>query len=308
MTPLNKPYIYRLYKHFLILIICFSILTSFFLSRPNTTTQIYHQLQTRFQPTPTPQSFNLNYYFDSLRLEKDLPSLISTESLNQAAEVILYDLLTHQKLDPTLKPEDAVTLYGFDYQTITSFTALLPQHQDFSSFSELTNLIQNSTYTHVGIAQKNDTIDSVSGTVFVLIFAQPHKKTTPVKSTSTPSYYTGVELWQKIQQYRLEHGVPEFKQDNTLCTIASIRVNQLLELNKLDDHDGFNPLVEKYRDSNQLTHHNVAENILSGYHTAAEAISGWDSSLGHRSLMQEGSYVYACAAANYGFAVLIAAY
>ena len=308
MPPKNKPSIYRFYKSFLTFTVCLSILSSFILSRPDTSSQIYHQLQTKLQPTSTPPPLNLNYYIDSLRLETDLPSFISTESLNQAADIVLYDLLTHQKLDPTIKPEDAVTLYGFDYQTITSFTALLPSNQDFTSFSELTDLVQDSTYSHVGISQKDDTIDSISGLVFVLIFAHPQKRTTPIQTTSSPSYYTGVELWQEIQKYRLEHGVPQFKQDTTLCTIASIRVNQLLELDRLDDHEGFTPLVEKFRDSNQLTHHNVAENILSGYLTASEAVDGWDSSLGHRSLMQDGSYVYACAAANYGFGVLIAAY
>lgn len=122
------------------------------------------------------------------------------------------------------------------------------------------------------------------------------------------NYYTGVEFWQKIQTYRRQHGVPEFKQDNVLCTIASIRVNQLLTLNDLDNHDGFSPLIDKFRENGQLTHHNVAENILSGYPTAKEAIDGWDSSLGHQALMQDGSYVYACTATNYGFTVLIAAY
>lgn len=131
---------------------------------------------------------------------------------------------------------------------------------------------------------------------------------TQIKQPTPISYYTGVELWEQVQKYRREHGVPEFRQDTTLCTIASIRVNQLLELRNLDNHDGFPPLVQKYQDSGQLTHLNVAENILSGYKTATEAVAGWDSSLGHRALMQDGSFVWGCAAANYGFAVLIAAY
>lgn len=129
-----------------------------------------------------------------------------------------------------------------------------------------------------------------------------------IKQPTPIPYYTGVELWEQIQKYRREHGVPELRQDNTLCTIASTRVNQLLDLRNLDNHDGFPPLVQKYRDSGQLEHLNVAENILSGYKTAAEAVAGWDSSLGHRALMQDGSFVWGCAAANYGFAVLIAAY
>lgn len=138
----------------------------------------------------------------------------------------------------------------------------------------------------------------------------PTKQNSQIKNTPpTPiPYYTGVELWEQVQKYRREHGVPEFRQDTTLCTIASIRVNQLLDLNNLDNHDGFPPLVQKYQDSGQLEHLNVAENILSGYKTADEAVAGWDSSLGHRALMQDGSFVWGCAAANYGFAVLIAAY
>lgn len=308
MPRLNKTSIYHLYKRFSIIIISLSVLAAFLLSQPQTSSQLYSQIQSKLQPTPSTSPPNLNYHLDSLRTEKDLPSLISTESLNQTAQIILYDILTHQNLDPVLNPEDVADLYGFNYQTITSFSALLPSNQNLTTFDHLTELALSSNYTHVGIAQKQDSINSSTGLIFVIIFAQPQKKSAPTQTVSTPSYYTGVQLWQEIQKYRLEHGVPQFKQDNTLCTIASIRVNQLLELGKLDDHQGFSPLVERFRDSNQLIHHNVAENILSGYLTATEAVAGWDSSLGHRSLMQDGSYVYACAAANYGFGVLIAAY
>jgi uncharacterized protein YkwD len=136
----------------------------------------------------------------------------------------------------------------------------------------------------------------------------PAETKKPTPTPSPISYYTGAELWQEVQQYRREHGIPEFKQDNVLCTITSIRVNQLLTLNALDDHNGFSPSIERFRENGQLTHNNVAENILSGYPTATEAIKGWDSSLGHQSLMLDGSYVYACVSANSGFAVLVAAY
>jgi uncharacterized protein YkwD len=139
-------------------------------------------------------------------------------------------------------------------------------------------------------------------------FLSKQNSYTQTKQPTPIPYYTGVELWEQVQKYRREHGVPELRQDTTLCTIASIRVNQLLDLRNLDNHDGFPPLIQKYQDSGQLEHLNVAENILSGYKTATEAVSGWDSSLGHRALMQDGSFVWGCAAANYGFAVLIAAY
>jgi len=252
MPPKNKSKIYRFYKPFFTFTICLSILSSFALSRPQTTTQIYQQIQTRLQPTPTPPPPNTNYYVDSLRLEKELPSLISTESLNQAAEVILYDLLTHQKLTPTIKPEDAATLYGFNYKNITSFTALLPSDQDFTAFPDLNELVQDTTYTHIGIAQKQDTIDSVSGTVLFSSWLNLRKKPPQFKPPPPPLTTPELNSGKKFKNTALNTGVPPFKQDNTLCTIASIRVNQLLELGKLDDHNGFNPLVEKYRDSNQL--------------------------------------------------------
>jgi len=300
----------------LLLLIPIAIFSIFFFIIPRysnnlsrTFSQIHYRLNDIRLTTDSTSSYpDLTDHLQSLRQQQDLPSLTSNQSLNQAAQIILYDLLSHQSLTPKIQPEEAVNLYGFDYQTITSFTAILPPHQDLSSFPELDQLVQEHQYTHFGLAQKEDTLDSSSGLVFVIILAQPTTNTPAPTITTTPTYYTGVDLWQEIQLYRRQHGVPEFKQDNTLCTIASIRVNQLLELDKLDDHQGFSPLVEQFRDSGQLTHHNVAENILSGYLTAADAVAGWDSSLGHRSLMQDGSYIYACAAANYGFGVLVAAY
>jgi uncharacterized protein YkwD len=187
----------------------------------------------------------------------------------------------------------------------------------FTNFPQTSINLLDQTLGKIGLIRlssvdlQDQTEDSPSLDASPTPSIQPSPSPTVFKKPPKPTpitYYTGVELWQELQEYRRQHGVPEFQKDNTLCTIASIRVNQLLDLKSLDGHDGFSPEVDKFRDNDQLTHHNVAENILSGYPTAKEAIAGWDSSLGHQSLMQDGSYVYACAAANSGFAVLIAAY
>jgi uncharacterized protein YkwD len=82
----------------------------------------------------------------------------------------------------------------------------------------------------------------------------------------------------------------------------------LLELGKLDNHVGFEPLVNDYRAQDKIKFGNLAENILQGYPTASAAVSAWDSSLGHQALMVSGAYVWGCASANHGYAVLIAAY
>jgi len=210
----------------------------------------------------------LKYTFSKVLL-KFLPLLVSTSIL--ANFFIQYPDTSLKLLDQALQKVGLVRLSS------------LPTNDSLPENNSSTNPI-NPTYTN-----------------------QPKTQ----RSTPTPpkiKYYTGVELWQEVQKYRRQHGVPEFKQDNVLCTIASIRVNQLLTLNALDNHDGFSPLVEKFQKNGQLTHHNVAENILSGYPTAKEAVDGWDSSPGHQSLLQDGAYIYACTAANSGFGVLIAAY
>jgi len=322
----------KILLRFVPFLIALSILSSSLSAYPQSALNLYQKILTQigFSTQPSqPQNLTSSQIIqeiNSVRQKNNLASLSIQENLNQAANLISLDIIQKQSLDNPLEATQAATAYQYHYQQIISLIGFLPTPLiptlTTSIIKKHPDIINNSDLVHLGISQLSAQINNTDGLIYTILFTEPEKeakilktkpKTKTYISTLAPafapsSYYTGVELWQAVQKYRQDHGVPEFKQDNILCTIASIRVNQLIDLDRLDDHDGFSPLVDKYKESGQLTHHDVAENILSGFPTAQEAINGWDSSLGHQSLMQDGSFIYGCAAANYGFAVLIAAY
>lgn len=137
-------------------------------------------------------------------------------------------------------------------------------------------------------------------------------KPTPV-STPPPSIiqkrtdYTGPQLWEAVNKARVEQGVQALKQRDILCTIAAIRLAQIRELGKLDGHDGFKPVYEKYKDDQNMPN-NVSEFLISGYPTADQAVSGWLDTLGHKKLITGGEYVWGCIYAQEGFGVAITGY
>ena len=309
---LKSPLI-SLLRRVLPIILSLAIIAAFLRSQPQLATDMFRQVLYRFQldsPPPYTQELgDIASAFNGIRAEKKLQPLNRDPQLDQAAKLIAMSILGSASDSDILPIDQAATAVGYSYQTITYLAGtypLPPTSPIPEAFAQKTSdeLIKKS-YQQFGLFQQIQA-DEV---LVVAILASPSEKpkVTAAPSRVVPSY-TGAELWQEIQKYRREHGVPEFKQDNTLCTISSIRVNQLLELDKLDNHAGFEPLIDQFRDSNQLTYGNLAENILQGYPTATAAISGWDQSLGHQALLKSGAYVWACASANSGFAVLVAAY
>jgi len=103
-------------------------------------------------------------------------------------------------------------------------------------------------------------------------------------------------------------GVNPLKQMDIMCTIASIRLNQLLELGKLDGHEGFVPTLERSDLKSTTEKYNISEFLIQGYQTPDEAIKAWENTLGHRSLLSGGEYVWGCVYAQNTFGVAIAAY
>lgn len=143
--------------------------------------------------------------------------------------------------------------------------------------------------------------------------ASPTAKTTQVVPApqSVPQRITwgGPELWEAVNKRRVELGVNPLKQKGEFCTIASIRLNEILELGKLDAHEGFSSLPNRRPDLRWIfEQYNVAEYLISGATTPEEAVSQWEHTLGHRSLLAGGEYVWGCVYASHGFAVAIAAF
>jgi hypothetical protein len=120
----------------------------------------------------------------------------------------------------------------------------------------------------------------------------------------------GLELWQEVNNKRQEYGVNPLVQQDELCTIASIRLNELLELGKLDGHEGFSNMMERRPDLKWIfeKYSVVAEFLAMGGESPQETVSLWDNTLGHKKLLEGGEYVWGCIYAQNTFAVAITAY
>lgn len=135
-------------------------------------------------------------------------------------------------------------------------------------------------------------------------------------STTAPSQkrkvYTwgGPDLWEAVNKKRTEYGVNPLSQRSELCTIASIRLNELLDLGGLDNHEGFGNMKERRPDLVWIfeKYNVVAEFLVSGADSAEEAVSLWDNTLGHKKLLNGGEYVWGCTYAQNSIGVAITAY
>jgi len=155
-------------------------------------------------------------------------------------------------------------------------------------------------FKEVGIAVKNSQ-DRVN--VYVVLVSP--KKVTPIPKKIV---WGGPELWQSVNKRRIELGVNPLEKRDELCTLASIRLNQLLELGKLDGHAGFAPLLSRSDLKWIAEKYNVSEYLAAGYQSPQETVTAWETTLGHKSLLAGGEYVWGCVYAQNSFAVAITAY
>ena len=120
----------------------------------------------------------------------------------------------------------------------------------------------------------------------------------------------GPDLWEAVNTRRIELGVNTLATAEDLCTIASIRLNELLELGKLDGHEGFSNMKERRPDLAYIfeKYSTIAEFLAAGAGSAEETVSLWENTLGHKKLMTGGEFVWGCIYAQNSFAVAIAAY
>ncbi len=125
-----------------------------------------------------------------------------------------------------------------------------------------------------------------------------------------PVLWGGPELWGLVNKRRKELGVNALGQKDELCTIASLRLNELLELGKLDGHAGFGNLKERRPDLKWIFDEFsvVAEFLASGGETAQTTVNLWENTLGHKKIVDGGEFVWGCIYAQESFAVGILAY
>lgn len=120
----------------------------------------------------------------------------------------------------------------------------------------------------------------------------------------------GPELWDAVNKRRVELGVNSLQQRDELCTIASIRLNELLDLDALDSHEGFSKLRDERKDLDWIfeKYSTMAEFLAVGGRTPEETVSLWENTLGHKKLLTGGEYVWGCIYAQETFAVAITAF
>jgi len=129
--------------------------------------------------------------------------------------------------------------------------------------------------------------------------------TAPPPTSQKPKGFSGPKLWEAVNTSRINHGVNPLKQLDVFCTVASIRLNQQLELGKLDNHAGFEPTLNQIEKAKE---YNIAEYLVYTTGTATDAVNLWLNTLGHRSLLTGGEYVWGCTYAQAGFGVAITGY
>jgi uncharacterized protein YkwD len=86
-----------------------------------------------------------------------------------------------------------------------------------------------------------------------------------------------------ISGYRANNGLPAVELDGDLTRLAQVQAEVMAKRDKLD-HGAGKPFVQRLKASGYDAKR-AAENISAGYHTLAEAFSGWRDSNPHRANM-----------------------
>jgi uncharacterized protein YkwD len=100
-----------------------------------------------------------------------------------------------------------------------------------------------------------------------------------------------------ISQYRGNNGLGTVAVDSALMTLAETQANAMANANKLD-HDVRAPLAKRLNGAGYPAVKAV-ENVSAGYHTLAEAFSGWRDSPPHRANMLSNGVTRLGIAASY---------
>lgn len=252
----------------------------------------------------------LNLY----RTENKMLALKENDKLDKAALARLSVIQSNTDYDGSLTGLtliNSVKNNNYAYSIISDYYA--------SDFTSVAKLIENwqkdntaqktlneKSFRDVGIALSREG----NSLKVYLILARP--MTAVVQPTGAGGYphvsWGGPELWAAVNKRRQELGVNPLSQKEELCTIASIRLNQLLELGKLDGHAGLDPTLNRPDLVWIKNKYNIAEFLVVGYPTPKDTVSAWEHTLGHRELLSGGQYVWGCVYSQDTFGVAIAAY
>jgi len=127
----------------------------------------------------------------------------------------------------------------------------------------------------------------------------------PIPSKQKVQNWTGPQFWDEISSKRKDNGLHPIPPEELLCTLAAIRLADIRRLGRLDNHDGFKPLADKYKeDLEKADLLNLFEFLTSGAPTAKAAVDGLYDTMGHKALFTE-IYKGGCAYAADTFGVVI---
>lgn len=182
-------------------------------------------------------------------------------------------------------------LAGYGYRNLGPVNLLIGLYE-----ARLKNLAQSYERQVKELNQKLSSSQKVPSVVY---------QTVPSTKKPSAPHWTGPEFWQEISNKRVSVGLSPIPVNDLLCTLAAIRLADIRRLGRLDDHEGFKPLIDKYRDDlDKGDLHNLFEFLTSGALTAKEAVEGLYDTLGHKALFTE-IYQAGCAYAADGFGVVI---
>lgn len=232
------------------------------------------------------------------------------EKLNQAAKSRLAVIITESDYEGTItgiSREAAVKNTGYNATLIgdmllLDFFKTNDPVKDWQSDETTKATLMHKDFKEIGVAIKNER-ERVS--VYVVMVSPARSQIT---SGSRPVIWGGPELWAAVNKRRVERGVNALSQRDEFCTLASIRLNQLLELGKLDGHAGFVPVLDRPDLKWISEKYNISEFLAQGYDSPLDTVNAWENTLGHKALLVGGEYVWGCIYAQNTFAVAIAAY
>ncbi|MFC1649348.1 CAP domain-containing protein [Patescibacteria group bacterium] len=141
-------------------------------------------------------------------------------------------------------------------------------------------------------------------------FSPPITPTPVVVPTDILVKGDGPQLWEYVNRRRVELGSGDLELDEQLCTIASLRLNELIRDGELDAHEGFNTLRQRRPDLEPIldSYPNMSEFLAQGGETPQETLELWEGTLGHRAVVTNPEYEFGCIYSQNTFAVAITAY
>lgn len=246
------------------------------------------------------------------RKSNKLKILTVNPKLSQAAKARMASLMVYGDVDGKttgISRTEAVKMAGYSYNWIGDLVLVdfFKVNNPIDYWKDIENAnktLMEKNFKEIGIAIQ-DSQDQVN--VYVVL-ASPAVKASSAATPGTKVTWGGIELWNAVNKRREEMGVNPLKQKGELCTIAAIRLNQILTLGKLDDHIGFENTLNRDDLKWIKETYNLSEFLVGGYATPALAIAAWENTLGHRKLLAGGEYVWGCVYAQDTYGVAIAAY